>query len=51
MMSRVLSILPPRFSSAEEYEDYALSALSACTDAAEKLGCVEVLTHLIGAFS
>ncbi len=51
LMSRVFSILPPRFRSAEEYENYALSALTACTDAAEKTGAVEVLTKLMGAFS
>ena len=38
-----LRVLPPFFTSQEALEEYIYGALSRCTDAAEKAGCIEII--------
>lgn len=47
VMGRMLSVLPPVFTSAEELENYIYAALSGCRDTAEKLGCIELIRKLM----
>jgi hypothetical protein len=47
VMSAVLSELPVFFSDISELQDYIYNALSACTDKAEKIGCVEIINGIM----
>jgi len=46
-MARVFSLLPPRFHSQEELETFIYESLAACTDEAEKIGCLEVIENIM----
>ena len=47
LMGRMNAMIPPRFTSQEELENYILSALSGCTNASERAGVTEILEELM----
>jgi len=47
IMARVFSLLPPRFQSQEDLENFIYESLSACHDEAEKLGCLEIIENIM----
>ena len=47
LMGRMNAMIPPRFASQEELENYILGSLSGCTDPAERAGVQEILEGIM----
>lgn len=47
LMARMNAMIPPRFTSQEELENYILNALAGCSNAAEKAGVTEILEEIM----
>lgn len=47
LMGRMNAMVPPRFTSQEELENYILNALSGCTNLPERAGVIELLEEIM----